>query len=41
MYKKNFEVYLDCGTSKIRAVAFNNDSPKNTFYEESDFFLNT
>ena len=39
MYKKNFEVYLDCGTSKIRAVAFNNDSPKNTFYEESDFFF--
>jgi len=35
---KNFEVYFDCGASKIRAAAFNKDNPKNAFYEESLFF---
>tara|TARA_B110001452_G_scaffold212357_1_gene182947 strand:+ start:1165 stop:2274 length:1110 start_codon:yes stop_codon:yes gene_type:complete len=34
---KNFEVYFDCGTSKIRAAAFEKKNPKNVFYEESIF----
>ena len=37
---KNFDVYLDCGTSKIRAIALNSDNPKNYFYDESGFFSN-
>jgi cell division protein FtsA len=40
MSAKNFEVYFDCGTSKIRACALNKDSPDNTIYCESNFFQN-
>ena len=39
MNNKNFEVYFDCGSSKIRAGAFNKDDPKHTIYKESNFFL--
>jgi cell division protein FtsA len=36
----NFEVYFDCGTSKIRACAFNKKDQKNNFHYESSFFSN-
>jgi cell division protein FtsA len=40
MNNKNFEVYFDCGSSKIRAAAFNKNDPQNNFYKESNFFTN-
>tara|TARA_B110001452_G_scaffold261504_1_gene260364 strand:- start:2765 stop:3871 length:1107 start_codon:yes stop_codon:yes gene_type:complete len=39
MNNKNFEVYFDCGSSKIRAGAFNKNDPKHSIYKESNFFL--
>ena len=38
MNKKQFEVYFDCGSSKIRAGAFNKENLKNNFCFESNFF---
>jgi len=40
MNNKIFSVYFDCGSSKIRAGAFNNNNKNNRFYHESDFFSN-
>tara|TARA_B100000787_G_scaffold123499_1_gene92936 strand:+ start:1345 stop:2460 length:1116 start_codon:yes stop_codon:yes gene_type:complete len=40
MNNKNFEVYVDCGSSKIRFAAFSKNNSKNSFYYESNFFLN-
>jgi cell division protein FtsA len=40
MNNKNFEVYFDCGASKVRAIALNKDNLKSYFYEESNFFSN-
>ena len=40
MNNKKFEVYFDCGTSKIRAGAFNKIKPKSFFCVESKFFSN-
>jgi len=40
MDSKNFQVYFDCGSSKIRAGVFNKDKTKEIFYEESKFFSN-
>ena len=37
MNNKNFEVYFDCGSSKIRAGAFNKNNLKN-FYMKVIFF---
>ena len=37
MKNKNFELYFDCGYSKIRAAAFSTNDPKNKFYHECDF----
>ena len=39
MNNKNFTVYFDCGSSKIRSAAFDKNNLKNSFYYESDFFL--
>ena len=39
MSNKNFDVYFDFGSSKIRAGAFNKNDIKNNFYCESDYFL--
>jgi cell division protein FtsA len=38
MINKNFEVYLDFGSSKIRAGAFNKNNSINNFYYESDYY---
>ncbi len=38
MNKKQFEVYFDCGSSKIRAGAFNKENYKDNFCFESNFF---
>lgn len=40
MSDKKFEIYFDCGSSKIRAAAFNKVNSKEIFYIESDFFNN-
>ena len=39
MSNKIFEVYVDCGSSKIRVGAFSKNNLKNSFYYESNFFL--
>jgi cell division protein FtsA len=39
MSNKNFDVYVDLGSSKIRAGAFNKNNIDNDFYCESDYFL--
>jgi len=39
MINKKFQVYFDCGFSKIRAGAFNKDNPDETFFIESKFFF--
>jgi cell division protein FtsA len=41
MNNQNFEVYFDCGTSKIRASAFDKKDSKKAFYNESKFFSNS
>ena len=38
MKNKNFEVYFDCGTSKIRAGVFNKERNNNFFFESNFFF---
>jgi cell division protein FtsA len=40
MNNKNFEIYLDYGTSKIRSVAINKKNLENKFFYESDYFYN-
>ncbi len=37
MSNKIFQVYLDCGSSKIRAGAFKKNNTENSFYCESNF----
>ena len=37
--EKNFEVYFDCGSSKIRAGAFNKENPDIFFYKEGKSFF--
>tara|TARA_B110000046_G_C13009975_1_gene406222 strand:- start:549 stop:1658 length:1110 start_codon:yes stop_codon:yes gene_type:complete len=39
MINKNFQVYFDCGFSKIRAGAFNKNNPNEIFFKESKFFF--
>ena len=39
MINKKFQVYFDCGFSKIRAGAFNKDNTDETFITESKFFF--
>ena len=39
MSNKNFDVYFDFGSSKIRAGAFNKNNIENSFFCESDYFL--
>ena len=39
MNNKNFETYIDCGFSKIRAGAFNKSNSDEAFYIESNFFF--
>ena len=39
MNNKNFKIFFDCGSSKIRAGAFNIDDKKRPFYYESKFFV--
>ena len=38
MSNKNFEIYFDCGSSKIRAGAFNKENKNDSFHYESKFF---
>ena len=38
MNNNYFKVFFDCGSSKIRAGAFNRDDADNNFFYESDFF---
>ena len=38
MNNKNFQVYFDCGFSKVRAGIFNKDDLDEAFYTESRFF---
>lgn len=38
MQNKNFEVYIDLGSSKIRAAAFSNDEINDNFFYESKYF---
>ena len=40
MNNKNFNVYCDCGSSRIRAGALNKIDSTNSFYYESDYFFN-
>jgi len=39
MSNKNFKTFFDCGFSKIRAGTFNINNQKETFYFESEFFV--
>ena len=39
MINKNFQIYFDCGFSKIRAGAFNKDNINKVFFTESKFFF--
>ena len=39
MINKKFQVYFDCGFSKIRAGAFNKDTPDETLFTESKIFF--
>ena len=38
MNNENFQTFFDCGFSKIRAGAFNNNNQGKNFYVESEFF---
>ena len=38
MSNKNFQVFFDCGFSKVRAGIFNKDNKKEAFYAESQTF---
>jgi len=39
MINKNFQIYFDCGFSKIRAGAFNKNNSNKAFFTESKFFF--
>ena len=39
MNNKNFEVYFDCGSSKIRAGAFSKEDQDKFFCDETNFFI--
>ena len=39
MNNKNYQVYFDCGSSKIRAATYDNDNPKNNFHYEGELFF--
>ena len=39
MINKNFQVYFDCGFSKVRAGVFNKDNSDETFFTESQNFF--
>ena len=39
MSKNNYQIYFDCGFSKLRAGAFNKTNLNENFYTESKFFL--
>ena len=39
MNNKNFDIYFDCGSSKIRAGAFNKNDSKKSFYNVSEFLF--
>ena len=38
MNNKNFQIFFDCGFSKVRAGTFNTNNNNETFYSESEFF---
>ena len=38
MSDKKFQIIIDCGSSKIRAGAFNGESKNNPFFIESNFY---
>jgi len=38
MSDKKFQIIIDCGSSKIRAGAFNEESKNNPFFIESNFY---
>ena len=40
MSNKNFDIYFDCGLSKIRGIALDKADPKNNFCIEKNFFSN-
>ena len=40
MSNKNFNIYFDYGSSKIRAASINKNDVKKNFYCESNFYLN-
>ena len=40
MSNRNFDIYFDCGLSKIRGIAVNKIDPKKNFCIEKEFFLN-
>ena len=40
MSNRNFDIYFDCGLSKIRGIAVNKIDPKNNFCIEKEFFSN-
>ena len=39
MDNKNFKIFFDCGSSKVRAGIFNKDNQNEAFYAESKFFI--
>ena len=41
MNSKNFKIYFDCGSSKVRASAYHKDNHKISFFTESDFFFDS
>ena len=40
MNDNNYKIYFDCGSSKLRAGAFNTINPNEAFYTESKFLFN-
>ena len=41
MNNKKFDIFFDCGTSKLRAGAINKNNSKDSFYFENNFFYNS
>ena len=41
MNSKNFKIYFDCGSSKVRASAHHKENHKISFFTESDFFFDS
>ena len=39
MSSNNYQIYIDCGFSKLRAGAFNKVNSSDTFYVESKFLF--